>query len=38
MAEETLKEILEQTKKEAKFSRLLAIIMTAILVVLLIVV
>ena len=36
MAEETLKEILEQTKKEARFSRLLAFIMGGILAVVLI--
>ena len=38
MTEELLKDILEQTRKEAKFSRLLALIMAAILVVLLVVV
>ena len=38
MTEELLKDILEQTRKEAKFSRLLALIMAAILIVLLVVV
>ena len=38
MTEEILQDILEQTRKEAKFSRLLALIMAAILIVLLIVV
>ena len=37
MAEETLKDILEQTKKEARFSKMIALIMLAILVLLIIV-
>ena len=37
MAEETLKDILEQTKKEARFSKMIALIMLAILVLLILV-
>lgn len=36
MAEETLKEILEQTRKEAKFSKMIAFIMLAILLIILV--